>query len=163
MRLWPAPEEIRPNGDPYLTRWRLIETPWFGVYLHRFVAGDPEPYTLHNHPWEGFSYVFGRGYLEGRAEGPPGDLLGMIAWRFVRGVNRIHRNTYHRVELLDERRPVWSLLVRGRRYHRRRVLYGGPHGPVRDLVPDWGFVVPPQWRSAREAYLRAVKYVEREL
>src|SRR3954449_5709224 len=54
------------DGDGnYLTRLRIVQTPWFGVYLHRFDGPDPRP-TLHDHPWPFLSFVLRGGYTERR-------------------------------------------------------------------------------------------------
>jgi hypothetical protein len=123
------PEEIRPESEPYLTRWRLIESPALGVYLHRFVASDPSPTKLHNHPWYGLSLILSGSYMEARAGGPPGDRFGMIAWRERRWFNFIRPDTHHRVDLHAGSAPVWTLLFRGPREGRR-----------------WEFVEPRIWR-----------------
>lgn len=55
-----------PNYDSegnYLTRWRVVQTPWFGIYVHRFDGPDPRP-TLHDHPWNFQSLVLVGGYVE---------------------------------------------------------------------------------------------------
>lgn len=48
------------NGLDYLTRLRLVQTPWFGVYLHDLYEpdGDRDP---HDHPWN-FTSIILRGY-----------------------------------------------------------------------------------------------------
>lgn len=52
------------NGLMYLARLRVIQTPWFGVYIHDIFEpdGDRDP---HNHPWSFISIVL-RGWYEER-------------------------------------------------------------------------------------------------
>jgi hypothetical protein len=44
------------EGDTYLDRLRVVQTPWFGIYLHRL--GTPDPgLDLHDHPWPFVSII----------------------------------------------------------------------------------------------------------
>jgi hypothetical protein len=54
-----------PNGErTYLKRLRIIQTPWFGVYLHWINEPDADR-DLHDHPWTWFtSTVLRGGYIE---------------------------------------------------------------------------------------------------
>lgn len=36
-------------SETYLTRWRIVQTPWFAIFLHRMDGPDSRP-TLHDHP-----------------------------------------------------------------------------------------------------------------
>ena len=55
----------RTDGEPYLTRYRLVITPWVRVYLHRFHA--PDGACLHDHPWAWWaSLVLWGGYTEAK-------------------------------------------------------------------------------------------------
>lgn len=48
---WFKREEINGNHrcPTYLHRWILFHTPWFAVYVHRFIGQDWS-YDLHDHP-----------------------------------------------------------------------------------------------------------------
>lgn len=102
-----------PNYDTdgnYLTRWRLIQTPWFGIYLHRFEGPDPRP-TLHDHPWNFASFVLRGGYTEFIE----GDREGIYAEpRRVRRFNHKHATDFHWISELT-RVPTWTLMLVGRR------------------------------------------------
>jgi hypothetical protein len=106
--------EIRgDNGEPYLNRYALLvlgdeKNPWFSLYLHHFVASDPDR-GLHDHPWSwGASLVLTGGYLEAlddrraRARRP-----GAFT---VFGPS--HR---HRVIICKNTAPVWTLFAHGKR------------------------------------------------
>lgn len=54
----------------YLVRLRLIQTPWFGVYIHDIHEPD-SACDPHDHPWTFISIVLRGGYLE-RLWGDPG-------------------------------------------------------------------------------------------
>lgn len=60
---------VIPNLDNpeqlYMTRWRILETPWFGLFVHRFDGPDSRP-VLHDHPWSFVSLLVRGGYVEHR-------------------------------------------------------------------------------------------------
>lgn len=102
----------------YLTRWRIIQTPWFGVYLHRFDRPDSRP-TLHDHPWSFVSIVLrGGGYIERRG-------IDQVRRR-VRWVNALRATDMHYIESLASP-VVWTLVLVGRR---RR---------------EWGYIDQRRW------------------
>jgi hypothetical protein len=110
------------TGAPYLTRWWLGErnawpdaegrTGGPGWYLHKFHRSDWAR-QLHNHPaLYGVAFVLRGGYVETRRD------LGAEVTRVNRppgSVNVITADTFHRVQLRDERRGSWSLFHMGPR------------------------------------------------
>jgi hypothetical protein len=114
-------------GQPYLIRRRLLQTPWFGVYLHHVLLSDDDR-VLHDHPWPFVSFILAGGYWEhtplGRTWYGPTSILCRCPEQL------------HRIELPDGK-TAWTLVVRGRR---RR---------------QWGFDDRGQWREAKE-YLAEV-------
>jgi hypothetical protein len=50
-------------GNPMMERWRLIQTPLFGVYVHFIYREDLDP-VPHDHPWRFWSLVLRGGYVE---------------------------------------------------------------------------------------------------
>lgn len=102
-----------PNYDDdgtYLTRLRILQTPWFGIYLHRFDGPDPRP-TLHDHPWPFLSLVLRGGYVERRLD--PLTFTVNEEHR-VRWVNRMRTHDAHAIMRLL-RVPSWTLMLVGRR------------------------------------------------
>jgi len=128
----------RADGTIYLKRWRLIQTPWFGVFLHRI--GGPDPgVDLHDHPWSFRSVILRGGYTQVTA---PRHLAcrwaavepGSPGWRLHYGagqVNRMSLSMAHAIVAVD-RTPTWSLVLTGRR---QRV---------------WGFHTPDGWVDWRD-------------
>lgn len=57
-RLFKRPPDLCVGGesDPYLKRWRIVRTPLFGIYPHKFERSD-DPRALHDHPWPSVSLV----------------------------------------------------------------------------------------------------------
>lgn len=99
------------SGDGvYLTRWRVIETPLFAVFVHRFRGPDPRP-TLHDHPWNFLSVVLRGGYVERRLDPKT---LRVRVHRPVRLLNYVRSSDAHAIVSLD-RDPTWTLLFVGRR------------------------------------------------
>lgn len=55
--------DVGADGDPYLDRLRLVQTPWFGVYLHHIHRPDRDR-DPHDHPWAFMSFVLAGAYRE---------------------------------------------------------------------------------------------------
>jgi hypothetical protein len=114
---------IRGNhGEPYLERYHLLRLPGGGgVYLHRFLASDPDR-GLHDHPWErAVGMVLSGGYREQRfGSGEGGE---QVVERLLRPgrINLIRGSDFHRIVLPAER-EAWTLFGHTRKYK------------------DWGFV-----------------------
>jgi hypothetical protein len=117
------------DGDGnYLCRLRIVQTPWFGIYLHRFDGPDPRP-TLHDHPWNFTSIVLRGGYIERRLN--PFTMTVNEHHR-VRWVNRLRIGEAHAItELLGV--PTWTVMLVGR----RRRTWGYLEGPNRWEDDSW--------------------------
>jgi hypothetical protein len=105
---------ITPNGTPYLQRYyvagwnpdRRIDAP--SIYLHHFVASDPDD-AVHSHPWAwSASLILVGGYRETRCL-PSG---ARIERDYLPGeVNVILADDRHRIELLEG--DCWTLFLAG--------------------------------------------------
>jgi hypothetical protein len=64
-RRWSVNERfvIGKPHNPMMERWRLLQTPWFGVYVHFIYREDLDP-VVHDHPWAFVSLVLFGGYDE---------------------------------------------------------------------------------------------------
>ncbi len=101
----------------YLTRLRIVQTPWFGIYLHTINRPDSRP-TLHDHPWPFFAIVLsGHGYVEMRWD--PNDLV--MKRHCVSRFNWMPTHSAHYVEMLLSRRV-------------RTLVFVGPR------VRKWGYL-----------------------
>lgn len=98
--------------DPvdYLVRWRIVQTPLFGIYLHKLGTSDPRD-TLHNHPWPFISIVLRGSYTE-QINCKPDKCYSRT--NKVRFVNVKRLRDWHWIESL-ERTPTWTLMFVGRR------------------------------------------------
>lgn len=54
---------IGPSDNPMLVRWRIIQTPLGGLYLHLIYREDLDRYP-HDHPWTFWSWVIRGSYTE---------------------------------------------------------------------------------------------------
>lgn len=113
--------------ETYLSRLRIIQTPWFGIYLHRMDGPDSRP-TLHDHPWNFVSLILRGGYTERRLD--PVD--HRVFRRRVHHVNVMRTHDAHAIEHLF-RVPTWTLMFVGTR--RRTWGYWEPR-PGRQFH-DW--------------------------
>ncbi len=118
--------DIGADGDPFLDRLRLVQTPWFGIYLHHIHRPDADPYP-HDHPWWFASLVLTGGYLE---EVWPAARRRQVHGPRQRGrwsLRSLDRAAAHMICHIDG--PLWTLVVTG---------------PKRG---DWGFWTPHGFTS----------------
>ncbi|HEU4394401.1 MAG TPA: hypothetical protein VFS92_02480 [Planctomycetota bacterium] len=115
----------RPDG--YLLRWE-VETPWFGVKLHKFLRSDAAP--LHDHPWDFVSIILWGRYREFLAREPADTATPTVIERGWLSFAKRRATDRHRVELVEEK-PVWTLCVSG---PRRRDWYFYPIGPFAEPI-----------------------------
>ena len=137
----------RGDNEPYLERYYYFRRDWTqawfknrgwqtpamlarisSVCLHHFLKGDDEE-ELHNHPCKkSYALILTGGYHEERRQGN-----GVVS-RILRpgSLNVIRDTDFHKVELLDKKRGVWTLFI------------------TLDRNPDerWGF-----WHPATGRYL----------
>jgi hypothetical protein len=111
--LFERPIRIPDYDDPskvYLTRWRLISTPWFAIFVHRLDGPDPRA-TPHDHPWSFRSFVLRGGYIERRLDPLT---MEIDEARVVRRMNHIHAGEAHSIRRLL-RAPTWTIVFVGSR------------------------------------------------
>lgn len=96
----------------YLRRLRIVQTPWFGIYLHRLGTPDSRP-TLHDHPWNFVSIVLRGGYTE-MVPSATTHASRYHDAHHVRRLNRKRAEDFHYIRSLD-RTPTWTLVLVGRR------------------------------------------------
>jgi hypothetical protein len=118
--------DIPDFNDPhttYLTRWTLVETPWFAVHLHRIRRPDADR-DLHDHPWSFVSVVLRGWYRETRlsAEGRRQCDYGYWQARAYT-MRRRWSVAYRRAETMHaiheiSPTPLWTLVLCGPRRRR---------------------------------------------
>lgn len=111
-------------ADLYLTRYRLVQTPWFGVFVHCIHRPDKDRF-LHDHPWSFTSIVLRGGYKEVCRRD-----TNSFTFAKTHKAGSVHRmplkNGYHAIRTLL-RVPTWTLIFTGRR------------------VKDWGYLTSGGW------------------
>lgn len=122
MERFEVPNLDRPE-QTYLSRLRIVQTPWFALYLHRMDGPDSRP-TLHDHPWNFLSVVLRGGYIERRLDPRT---MTVDEHRVVHRWNRMCTHDAHAITSLL-RLPTWTLLFVGV----RRRTWGYWEGPVSD-------------------------------
>lgn len=105
--------DVRSRAHPdevYLRRLRVVNTPWFSVYLHWIYDEDRDRFP-HDHPWNFCSFIVRGGYVEELYDSPGADAV-RLRWR---------RWSWHRMPLgkahriVDITGPLLTLVVTGRR------------------------------------------------
>ncbi len=149
--------DIMGRRDPtslYLRRFGLLRTRWFRLYLHKVLRSDDDA-DPHDHPWPWATLVLRGGYIDEQWTGGLDQVelavtgpRGVVAREpMLPGTFRRRRAEHlHRLQLLDETRPTWTLVLVGR------------------TARSWGFVTPDRgwipWRTylaeRRHPDLRAV-------
>ena len=104
--------DIGADGDPYLDRLRLIETPLFAVYLHHIHREDRDP-DPHDHPWAFISLILSGSYIERvwPDKRDPAKRYLRYHPRFCFG--RLGRRAAHMITTVQM--PLWTLVVTGPR------------------------------------------------
>jgi hypothetical protein len=118
------------EGDFYLARLRIIETPFFGVLLHRIGEPDNEP-DPHDHPWNFKSIILRGSYLENVHPFPVMNPQHYFQRRWL--CWSIHKMTTEKAHCIIQADPgTITLVLHGRRKR------------------DWGFHTPSGWVNWRE-------------
>jgi hypothetical protein len=87
------------------TRFILLKTRWFAVYVHKLDA-PLRPPMCHDHPWHFWAFVLGHGYYE--------EMNGKVAWRGAGSVlYRTARSNHNTIT--KEGRPNWSIIIVSKR------------------------------------------------
>lgn len=108
----------------YLRRLRILQTPWFSIYLHWINEPDADR-DPHDHPWNFWSLILRGSYIE-RVHDNPDDIGHIQAWQ--RGsLHYMHQTQAHRITAVTA--SVLTLVITGRRV--RPFCFWTPDGLVR--------------------------------
>lgn len=103
----------RPGEAPYLRRWYIIQTPWFGIYLHNIRTPDPDEHP-HDHPRNFLSIVLRGGYEEKVFQPTTGRIKLVSRFSYVPG--DWHTMPKDLAHMITKVKPnTWTLLFLGRR------------------------------------------------
>ena len=111
------------DGTDYLVRLRVVQTPWFGLYLHDIHEDDGDR-APHNHPFAFISFVARGSYVERVYLNPlsrPDDFVERRHRRF--SFHRMGSSSAHRIVqaapglktliFVGPRRATWGFFERG--------------------------------------------------
>lgn len=111
---------IGTEGDPYLNRLRIFQSPWFGIYLHHIHRPDRDR-DPHDHPWWFASLVLSGSYEE-RVWPQKGSPRTVHRERRRFSVAATRRKSAHIIT--STAGPLWTLVLTGP----RRAEWGFWHG-----------------------------------
>jgi hypothetical protein len=126
--------DVGADGDPYLDRLRIVQTPLFGLYLHHIHRADIE-LDPHDHPWWFASLVLTGAYQELVWPDKRDPLRADVRHRRRWSLRCIGLGGAHIIETVSG--PLWTLVLTG---------------PKRS---GWGF-----WRSGQFTPWREYQYAE---
>lgn len=95
------------EGVLHFRRWRIIETPWFAVYIHGIYKADEDKH-LHSHPWNYASFILSGSFSEETLDG----INTLLPGSFVRK----KANKFHKIKELHTKK-VFTLFFTGRKDH----------------------------------------------
>lgn len=128
FRVFNIPSATDP-GVTYLRRLRIVQTPWFGFYVHWVYLPDKDR-DPHDHPWNFWSFVARGGYTEAITDSPEALDNQRIEQHKRFSLHRMSTGRAHAISLLEPR-TITVLLV-GRRSR------------------DWGFWTAAGWVPWRD-------------
>jgi hypothetical protein len=111
---WMRGFDVGQEGDPYLDRLRIIQTPWLGIYLHHIHRPDAED-CGHDHPWAFLSVILDGGYYE-LLNPDKHATVCKVRYRRRGSIHFMPLRSAHRITDIDG--TLWSLVITGpRRAH----------------------------------------------
>lgn len=106
----------------YLRRLRVVQTPWFGIYVHWINEPDSDRFP-HDHPWRFWSLILRGGYVERVWARQGGDFVDLI-WE-TGSVHSMKPSQAHQISYVTS-----NLLT---------LVFTGPR------VREWGFWTDEGW------------------
>lgn len=91
------------EGDEYLVRYRIFDTPWLRLYFHKIKRSDGDR-DMHDHPWWFITLLLRGGYTEHTPSGSKFKAAGSII--------KHKASDLHRLELPNGK-ECWSLVLAG--------------------------------------------------
>lgn len=130
-------EIVSKQGVIHFRRYRLLQTPWFAIYIHQICKSDLDK-DMHDHPWHFISFILKGAYKEVSKAYPL--FNETISNEFhVGDMIKHHAKDAHQITLLTD--EVWTL-----------VFTSGHSG-------EWGYQTPQGWINHKE--YRAIKNKEK--
>lgn len=106
-KLFLVKEIVSRSGEVHFRRYRLIQTPWFAIYLHKICQSDMDR-DMHDHPWNFTSLILKGAYQEDVREYPKFDHIRTMVYE--PGDRVSHRaEDAHKLSLVTD--SVWTLVM----------------------------------------------------
>lgn len=121
------PSHVNP-GQVYLRRLRVINTPWFGVFVHWINEADTGRHP-HDHPWGFYSWVVRGGYWEEVWPTWKHHSLEIPPLQYAHRRGSIHRmgiEAAHKIVLVTE--GLTTIVFAGKR--QRKFCFWTPEGKI---------------------------------
>lgn len=143
-------KEIRSReGVLHFRRWRLLQTPWFGIYIHYIAESDKDKHP-HSHPWDFINIILRGGYSEEVTKlAFVEDIMHFRIFVYQKTFSRIrgflscgynYHGDYHKITLGSV--PTWSL------------VFVGPHKHEWGYLTETGSVTNQEYRKVNNDYRR---------
>lgn len=123
-KLFLIKEIVSKQGIVVFRRYRLLQTPWFAIYIHNLLQSDQDP-DLHDHPWSYKSIILSGAYREISAYSPRFRTLHVNKYYAGDVIEHVAEDI-HQITLLAP--SVWTLVFtsgREREWGYRYVLNNG--------------------------------------
>lgn len=124
-------ELVSKQGVVHFQRYRLLQTPWFALYIHKIAQSDKD-LDMHDHPWDFQSLILSGAYRESCSYPPDFDYIYLPAY-YSGDVAKHKAKDVHKITLITKQ--VWSLVFTSGRKR------------------EWGYLTPQGWVD-HETYRR---------
>lgn len=98
-------EIVSKYGHVHFRRYRLLQTPWFAIYIHQICKSD-EDADPHDHPWNFQSFILEGSYTEDYWNQP--EYIRQIKQHYMGDVIKHHAEDVHKITLVSQ--EVWTLV-----------------------------------------------------
>jgi hypothetical protein len=102
------------------TRFTLLKTRWFTIYLHKLYSPNPHP-DCHDHPWSFVTFILKGGYYEETKDGVYWRAPGSVLYRpaeFAHNVITKADDTCWSIVITSRKRRGWGFIHCGRELSR---------------------------------------------
>jgi hypothetical protein len=99
-------EIVSKTGQVHFRRWRLLQTPWFAIYIHQICRSDME-LDMHDHPWNFSSVILEGAYREASSYPPKFDKIHIRDY-YSGDVIEHQAEDVHKLTLVSQ--EVWTLV-----------------------------------------------------
>jgi hypothetical protein len=116
------------QGEVHFRRYRLLQTPWFAIYIHHILISDQDK-DMHDHPWNFTSVILEGAYRE--VSSYPSNFDKIYVRDYYSGDVIEHQaQDAHKITLVSD--EVWTLVFTSGR------------------VREWGYQTPVGWIGKEE-------------